>query len=451
MPADIPTTILEQAGNDFDAVVAQAQAKEISPFIYYPVALVIWAADVFVWTLGPVVIYLFTLFAPKLVGLFLKFLADLRAKMDPQVAELAVDVLNEMTGAEFSTQDLPTGQDPASHIDRASAVGGRLCALLEREFAPAGTIDPDQGTKAASTFVGFGINFAVANAMITILGELASVGYIKELRELGVEVAQNIGLGRLVRQALRPLVQTTISDPITWALNKKYHPTLLNPAEATRAFLSGDLDAPSYVEEVERRGYDQTRRNALQHQHTTYPTEAQLYLLELTGDIQESDHITYLRMLGYSDETIPLVRKAESHELTRRLSFELAHRLVPYVLNGEIDQDTYESVISRFTFSQEEKTALVGFINELKSHPTRRITLAQMQKSVEIGYSDIGELQDFLTAKGYTSDDAQIILYETLLTMSNTKAAATAKAAKTAATAAKAAATTPAPPTTTTG
>jgi len=78
------------------------------------------------------------------------------------------------------------------------------------------------GAKAAQTFAGYGVNFGVQNGILALIGSLVPETRLDEVREMGVEVAQNLGLGRLMRVALRPLVQTLIATPYTHELNTRY-------------------------------------------------------------------------------------------------------------------------------------------------------------------------------------------------------------------------------------
>ncbi len=123
--------------------------------------------------------------------------------------------------------------------------------------------------------------------------------------------SKSLGLGRLTRLALKPLFQNLVAIPMTWAFNKQYTPTLLGANEAVHAFNNGLFTGDQLNEELARHGYSTDRRNALQAFHTKYPSEADLFLLDLAGQLSSDDHRITLRRIGYDDDNINKLLAAE--------------------------------------------------------------------------------------------------------------------------------------------
>ncbi len=164
----------------------------------------------------------------------LGILDTLRKNLDPSIAEAAVLVLNEFLGTDFTAEHLPQGIDVASHLARAQEIGLIFHRQLMSEFLTSTgiTLNPKEGTfseptsntgagekitplsgvRAAATFSGLAINFGTANGLLAFLGGIVPFGHVDEIREIGEEVAKNLGIGRLQRLALAPIVQIGGAD-----------------------------------------------------------------------------------------------------------------------------------------------------------------------------------------------------------------------------------------------
>ena len=148
--------------------------------------------------------------------LILALLDGFRKGVDPEVGQLSVMILNEFLGTDFTDTNLPMGLGTGDHLARARAIGGLLMTQLETEFAPAGGGPVVPTSAPAQTFSGLAVNFGLASGIMGLIGGMVPSGTVDELRELGEEVARNVGLGRLVRRALMPLVQILVAQPPTW-------------------------------------------------------------------------------------------------------------------------------------------------------------------------------------------------------------------------------------------
>src|SRR5260370_12761142 len=116
--------------------------------------------------------------------------------------------------------------------------GGDLYKLLEEEFKPTSG-DLQAGDDApAQRFLGFLMNFAIRQGNIECLtGFLPEEFRVGEgFRAYGELMAKNLGLGRLARQALRPLIQTLVADPLMSKLQEQYLPKRTAPSPAITKF-----------------------------------------------------------------------------------------------------------------------------------------------------------------------------------------------------------------------
>src|SRR5207244_1753262 len=123
-------------------------------------------------------------------------------------------------------------------LESLRTIGGQIYNALQDELKPGtGELTPASGLAAAEKFLGFLTEFAVRQGNVAFISELIPIefNFLGGLREYGETLAKNLGLGRLSRRALQPLIQTLIADPLQWQLNTTYRPTLLNETSAIKA------------------------------------------------------------------------------------------------------------------------------------------------------------------------------------------------------------------------
>ena len=247
---------------------------------------------------GALVRFVATILTP-LAAVVLEGLGALRQGIDPSVGILAQEVLTEFLGVEVGVANLPLGIGGADHLGRARAIGGLLYNVLEREFitAAGGSVQPSAGP--AQSFSGLAVNFGLASGIMGVIGGMVPVGHVDELRELGEEVATNIGLGRLVRRALTPLITTLVSNPAQWYINTKYLPTQFKEAELVNPYAQTLLPTDQLYSAMHLLGYSDDKIAAFIKMHEKRLTPAEVALLVNYGLWDTGEAEKYLAAGGW--------------------------------------------------------------------------------------------------------------------------------------------------------
>jgi len=358
----------------------------------------------------------------------IKGISDARKSIDPEMPALAADVLSELTGAEIEAKSLPTGQGFADHLARVTAIGSQLHDLLEKEFAPTGQINAAQGPQAARAFSGFNVNFGIGTAFIGLLGEIESLGMLEQFRELGVEVSRNLGLGRLHRQALQPLIHTLIATPYTWHLNEKYRPARLPKEKLIQAFFRNAITEAQMRTELAQEGWTDERINDLLQDARPLLAVRELVRLNFEGLISTETMKVALKQRGYQDYELDFLVALERPKLDKA---EIL-RLYEY---GEIDRaDTLLRLGKLGYESADAESLVIGFEMEIQAvgrpknirHKVR--TFQQLRKEFLDGVIDLVEWNDALTQAGYDFDAISAMTQDLLLDQANRKTTRTTHA-----------------------
>jgi len=397
--------------------------------------------------------------------------AAAQGEENPEFWELVAAVTTDITGVEVDAEELKKTRQGAGRINVMEKVGQQVFDLLAQEFLtppgrvqagkqtfqpgdgvgglPAFTISPEQGVEAARRFMGYGMSFAVREANVGVLGEVASLGFLKNFRDYGENMVANLAIGRLMRIALRPLMQVAIADPLTQAMNKQYHPKLLNESQVVTLFHHGLIDQATLFEELERQGYDAQRIRALVEVLKTHISPDDLELLWRYGVLSRGDAASKLTAQGFSaDDAEMHLKVIDLRRLDSivRAQADLAQKQFE---DGVLDADELRAALEALPLTDDEKQLRRVLAASHVELPRRFPTLAQMGTALTEGVITVGEYDEFLLREGYSSDDATILrllaLLKTAKALEARQAAEARAAAKEAAAKAKAAKAKPTP------
>lgn len=273
-------------------------------------------------------------------------LDELRKGIDPAVGILAQSVLAEFLGTDLTAAQLPLGFGTGDHITRAKVIGGVLTAQLETEFA-----QPTGGAmvadfKPAQIFAGLAINFGLANGIMGLIGGMVPYGHWEELRELGEEVAKNVGLGRLVRRAIQPYIQILVQQPLTWYLNQKYLPTQFPEAMLVNPYTAASLPHDQLYRAMNLLGYSNDKIDAFVKMHQKRLSVAQVKLLLDAKIWDDQTALTYVTSLGYPADLAGTVLLCEDLHEQRAWIDKLVSELENDVKAGRVTIEELEQVLN---------------------------------------------------------------------------------------------------------
>jgi hypothetical protein len=403
----------------------------------------------------------------KLGSLF----AAAQAQNAPGFYALAAALMADLTGIEV---DGSTLYDTFAHQGRVAAMqylGGSLFQGIAAELAgvaqtsagnlfkapvgagvgglPVKAFGPGDGIKAAETFLGFATSFAVregnADALSDVLGnDLWDVGRV--FKDFAEDFSKSIGLGRMLRVAIRPLLQIMVAQPLQNDLNTQYRPTLLGVADAIRAWKIGAFSDADLAAELQQHGYSDARIKALTADKTKalsigdYRTAIAasgktLPVGTMTPDIMAAR----LAVEQYDLPTVQGLNLVLDQDPARRLSLTYVEHYVFQFLTGHITEPAITSFLTQAESAQGvlltsgEFAALRSLVASVSVNPVlrvRHLPLFTLQQAYIDGTISLSELETHLQLLGYDPNDITTLTLETLFKSKEKAAVAAAKAAK---------------------
>src|SRR5216684_3544298 len=355
-------------------------------------------------------------------------------------SNLVAALIGDLLGVEGVTgEEIFTGFQTRGRITAMNRVGSGLLDVLTKEMITSGNVSPEQGDAAVRAFLGFVLSFAVRQGNIAFLTSLIPEEwrFADGFREYGELMAKNLGLGRLTRLVLKPLVTTLAATPFQWKLNELYRPIQLKLADVVNPFTGAVMEAKDIWADLAREGYTDDKIKALLELHRKKLSEADLSTLFSAGHIDQATLQQRIQRLGYTLEDAQQRAEVDRLDKVKPYFEELRAAAVGAYANGHIQRDELKGIVDGLPLTTEVKTYIMLAADYKRRVPTKHLTVAQLEAAFSEGIIDLTEFTDHLTVQGYSDDDQSVLLLLTLLKLAKAADAAKAKAARSAAAAAK--------------
>jgi hypothetical protein len=365
--------------------------------------------------IGFVLLWLFQNVMPEIASAGLDFIDAFRKQLDPQVAGIAVQVLNELLGTDYQEQHLPGGDNVEAHIARAGAIGNLFLNTITREIAPGAELEDVDGQAGAARFAGMIVNFGVATALLGLAGELSSAGLFKDFRLIGEQVSSGLGLSKQMRIAIKPLMKTLVATPFQWQLNRQFHPQRFSAAEVANPFAQTLMDHDTIVRDLELQGWSPERAEKLIRLHAKRLTASDVELFFRYGSSDRETAISALVELGYLRDVADAVLTAEDLRRADAVLRALVSAIETRVIDGQITTDEFAALLDTLPLGEHEKKMYLATVQYKVKAPHKSLTLAQVQKAFIEGILTLDQVSEYLTKSGYSADSATTLTLLTLL------------------------------------
>lgn len=272
---------------------------------------------------------------------------------------------SHLLGVNVSSDDIRRAVRKEGGSPVANAV---IATVMAGMHPPEGELQPSSaaaenflGMLGSLTFQSWFEGVLLEHAISQIPGQEA----IESTAELARDLINCLGLNRMARTALRPLVRTVIAQPLEWKVNKAYTPTLLSPASVVRQFLRGKWEWADVHEELARQGYSEARIDALLNEQKKFFSAGDVRTFVERGHWTKDRGLQHLRDQGYEEETAIDALRLEGLHRFEQLEGQEATALISAYASRDIDRGEFLAQLETNVSSPTER-ALFAELGELR-------------------------------------------------------------------------------------
>jgi hypothetical protein len=339
----------------------------------------------------------------------LEFFGKFAAKIEEHVEHVAGPVLATIAGHLIGRPVSISELRRSASGEGNSELGGAVAKIaIDAMSGPPGELKPGQegaerllGTLAQLVFNGW----FETTAFELITTAIPDMDSFESIAELPHDLIDALGLGRLSRVALRPLVQTCVATPLQWQVNKTYRPQLLAASEVIRQLTRGRWSREQVFEELARQGYSDDRIEALLAGAAKQLSIDDAFFLARVGTLTYNDVVTQLRAQGYEQETAELALNALRAKRIESIRDDSLAALKRAYTNRYISDSEFTNYISAIIPNDAEQAAVEVAAQTVRELNMQRLSHGEIRDAVTVGIASFGDYRRWMTLEGYESDD----------------------------------------------
>lgn len=326
----------------------------------------------------------------------------------PQLAIVAAKAIEALFGVTVTPAEVQaSGQSGISGGYAPKLADAVLKGLFGTIEAQAG-MTPEQGFANVKRVISLSLGQAVEGWW----GSTINLGFLgndmPNVADLDDLVANAIGLGRLSRRALAPLLNALVVEPAAQYVNKTYLPALPNESTAARLANRGRIDDEEYFSIMAKRGWTRSMAAELRILNSAQPARDDLRSMLEMGQIETGDVELILEGGGMAEWAAKLVSKNIEQDRVRALRNQIATTARSMFAARETTIEELQRTLDQVGYTELESQYAVALGLAEQSRPTR-LTRATMEDAYVAEIVQLEELQLYYRTEPYSPRDVEIL------------------------------------------
>jgi len=339
----------------------------------------------------------------NLATLVLQQIFQVFQSSEPELNALVTSVVAGMFGSGVHVDPFADVTQSENRRGTSDSIMAVFVNALKAGVGPSGNIVPSH--KGADTFMQVCSHMAVEGWFLGWLGELTAAGQLETFAELKDIIEASLGLGRMARRCMAAPLKILIEDPYTWELNQTYHPTLLNPGEAIRAYLRGKFDLPTLQGIMNLHGYTSDKVDELIYDQIKPLQTPEILELLIHGQFSVDDAQAAMQKQGYDQTNALYALQVAQKNRTEAWERKGCDEALSIYKSKKIDRPTYDNVIQRANLPADEKSFYTQIANIFDYSKQSLLSMAEGTDLYKYSLWDITQFEALATQHGYSSED----------------------------------------------
>jgi len=323
---------------------------------------------------------------------------------DPAFQRLGQTAIKDITGIDVGPIGGPGDRDrrEAGARNIGAAVLNALTGNAGGGGGGRGELQPS--LTAAEDLATFIVQMRLEGYITGVIGEVCSLGLIESLGDLDDALSQSLGLGRLSRIGLGPIVRTAVGVPAEWRVNKTFRPSLLSTGEAIRQFLRGNWTREQLDEELARQGYSADRIDALVNGQKKFFGAGEVRAFVDRKHWPMDKGIQHLRDQGYDQDGAVDALRLEGLRRIEQLEASEGSVILAAYADRRIAAGEMRSMLNAAVKNDEERALLEELAEVRRATNIRHLSPAEARACVKVGILAFRDYERALERDGYTPE-----------------------------------------------
>lgn len=331
-------------------------------------------------------------------------LIEAEEQLGPQFGQLAALAIRDLLGVDVNPGDFQRRGQGGARVQAAERIGQKVLEALTR--GPE-TLEPsDAGAKQyLTTVTQLALEGWLEGWMLEVLTSVFPlIDNIQQFGELDDTLAQVLGLGRMSRRVIGPLLTAKVITPFQWQVNKTYRPELLSAGDAVRQMVRGRWSNEKTREELARQGYSEDRIEALVNAQRKFFSAGDVRTFVDRGHWNATVGAQHLKDQGYDEDAAHDAIRLEGLRRLEQLEGQEASAIISAYATHDIDDREFHGLLRDHVKSPTEVALFEELARLRRGLYIKHLSASQAAACVRAGILAMVDYRQALRREGYTED-----------------------------------------------
>lgn len=333
---------------------------------------------------------------------------EFEATAGPLILEAAAEALSDYFGTTISPAQIARGRSQGQKAAFAQNLGSFILESMFGAFEVPQNITPDVGRRNAERILGFNVGTTLESWLGKVVSTTPLTKWIPNWADLDEVMQQTLGLGRINRRIMGPLLKILIADPFAWDLNRTFAPALFNAGQLVRLRNRKELSDGEYFEQMSWHGWDKNKAAKMRNLVSRLPEKEDIAKMLELNLIDSARAKEIYEALGFTETGADIMTAVTEDDRIRNINNAIETTARDMFRDREIDEGQLKFTLERAGRSPAEIEIFVGLARIQRSRP-RSLPRGVVEEGYRKGIIPLSRLREFYETEGYSLDDRVLL------------------------------------------
>lgn len=333
---------------------------------------------------------------------------EFEATAGPLILEAAAEALSDYFGTTISPAQIARGRSQGQKAAFAQNLGSFILESMFGAFEVPQNITPDVGRRNAERILGFNVGTTLESWLGKVVSTTPLTKWIPNWADLDEVMQQTLGLGRINRRIMGPLLKILIADPFAWDLNRTFAPALFNAGQLVRLRNRKELSDGEYFEQMSWHGWDKNKAAKMRNLVSRLPEKEDIAKMLELGLIDSARAKEIYEALGFTETGAAIMTAVTEDDRIRNINNAIETTARDMFRDREIDEGQLKVTLGKAGRSPAEIEIFVGLARIQRARP-RPLPRGVVEEGYRKGMIPLSRLREFYETEGYSLDDRVLL------------------------------------------